>query len=134
MKKMFLISIGMVTALPLLAADGKAIFERSCAACHSVMPPPKAAPPIMPLAFHYQSTFKSKEEGVKHMAAFLKNPDKAKAIDQQAIQRFGIMPAQALSDEELKAVAEWVWDQYNPASGMGRMGGMRGQGQRWQQP
>ena len=106
--------------------DGKAIFDKNCSVCHSVMPPPKTAPPITPLASRYHQRFNTKKEGVNHLIAYLKSPNKDKAIDSQAITRFGIMPALHLPDSELRTVAEWVWDQYNPNMGYGR--GM-GQGQ-----
>ena len=107
--------------------DGKAIFDKNCSVCHSIMPPPKTAPPITPLASRYHQRFTTKKDGVNHLAAYLKAPDKNKAIEPQAITRFGMMPALNLPDSELRAVAEWVWDQYNPNMGMGRGMGM-GQG------
>jgi mono/diheme cytochrome c family protein len=111
------------------AVDGKAVFDKNCSVCHSVMPPPKLAPPIVPLSSRYHTQFKTKEEGVNHMVAYMKSPDKAKAVDMQAVTRFGLMPALKISDAELKAAAGWVWDQYTsgswgPGSGAGR--GMRG--------
>ena len=112
-------------------SDGKAIFAKNCSVCHSVMPPPKTAPPITPLASHYHQKYSTKKDGVNHLVAYLKSPNKDKAIDPQAITRFGLMPAQPLPDAELRAVAEWVWDQYNPNMGMGRGMGMgmgRGRG------
>ena len=108
--------------------DGKAIFDKNCSVCHSVMPPPKTAPPITPLASRYHQRFKTKKDGVNHLVAYLKSPNKDNAIDPQAITRFGLMPALSLPDAELKTVAEWVWDQYNPNMGYGRGMGM-GQGQ-----
>jgi len=49
------------------------------------------------------------------MVAFMKSPSKAASkVDPDAISRFGLMPQMTLSDAELKAVAGWVWDQYNP--------------------
>ena len=107
--------------------NGKAVFDKNCSVCHSVMPPPKNAPPITPLASRYHQKFKTKKEGVNHLVAYLKSPNKNTAIDPQAITRFGLMPALVLPDAELRAVAEWVWDQYNPNMGMGRGMGM-GQG------
>ncbi len=102
------------------AAEGKAIFERSCSVCHSVNPPPKSAPPIMPIAAVYHRQFPDKAEGVKHMTAFMKSPAKDKSkVDPEAISRFGLMPPMALGDAELNAVAGWVWDLYNLNSGMG---------------
>jgi len=105
--------------------DGAKIFESHCSVCHSINPPPKSAPPIAPLANRYKQRFQTKAEGVAHLMAFLKKPDKQKSIDQQAIARFGLMPAIPLSDAEIKAVSEWFWNQSNPAYGSG---GGRGQG------
>lgn len=119
-------------ALSAAALDGGAIFTRNCSVCHSIYPPPKSAPPVIPLASRYHQKFAAREQGVSHMVAFLKKPDERRAIDVQAVSRFGLMPALALGDAELRAVSEWFWDQYNPAMGRGRgMGrGMgRGQGQ-----
>lgn len=106
--------------------DGQAIFNKNCSVCHSVNPPPKSAPPIVPLASRYHMQFQTKADGVNHLVAYLKSPDKRNAVDPQAIARFGIMPASTLPVAELRAVAGWVWDQYNPAMGRGR--GFGGQG------
>ncbi|MEI8186347.1 MAG: cytochrome c [Chlorobiaceae bacterium] len=104
--------------------DGKAIFDKNCSVCHSIMPPPKTAPPIIPLASRYHQKYSTKKDGVNHLVTYLKSPNKENAIHPQAITRFGLMPALHLPDSELRAVAEWVWDQYNPNMGMGRGMGM----------
>jgi len=131
-KQLFCIGMGLLFALPANAVnkalDGQAIFNKNCSVCHSVNPPPKLAPPIIPLASRYHQAFKTKQEGVKHIAAYLKAPKKQDAIDQQAITRFGLMPPMALPEAEMNAVAGWVWDQYNPNMGMGRGFGGQGMG------
>lgn len=114
------------------AVDGKAVFEKNCSVCHSLTPPPKSAPPIMPISARYHQRFSSRDEGVRHMADFIKSPSKEKVLaDQQAITRFGLMPAMPLSKEEAQAVAEWVWDQnasgqWRPGMGPGRGAGRGG--------
>ena len=132
MKRLLLImsmalSCNFVAQAATSVQNGKAVFDKNCSVCHSVMPPPKNAPPITPLASRYHQKFNTKKEGVNHLVAYLKSPNKNAAIDPQAISRFGLMPALVLPDPELRAVAEWVWDQYNPNMGMGRGMGM-GQG------
>ncbi|MBN1278668.1 MAG: cytochrome c [Chlorobium sp.] len=109
--------------------DGKAVFEKNCSICHSITLPPKSAPPIVPVASIYHRQFTTKTAGVNHMVTFMKSPSKsASKVDPEAISRFGLMPAMELGDAELKAVAGWVWDQYNPNTGKG-MGMGAGSGQ-----
>jgi len=126
MKRLLLtIGMGVLFSTSARAAtnplDGRAIFDKNCSVCHSINPPPKLlAPPIVPLASRYHMQFQSKAEGVNHLAAYLKAPDKKNSIDPQAIVRFGLMPPVALSDKELHTVAQWVWDQDNQSMGRGR--------------
>jgi cytochrome c len=134
--KRLVLSIGMMLFLhpdadaATKTLDGKAIFDRNCSVCHSMNPPPKSAPPIIGVISRYHMKFQRKEDGVNHLVTYLKEPDANNAVEPQAITRFGLMPASPLSVVELRAVAEWVWDQYNPA--MGTCGGSRGRG-RWNQ-
>ncbi|ABL64238.1 c-type cytochrome [Chlorobium phaeobacteroides] len=125
MKRVF---IGLVTGLlcfPVAQSraatpDGKEVFERNCSVCHSVNPPSKSAPPILPISGRYHMQFSTKSAGVAAMAAFMKAPSKQKSvIEPEAITRFGLMPPMALGDAELTAVAGWVWDQGGSASGRG---------------
>lgn len=103
------------------ATNGKAIFEKNCSVCHSIAPPPKSAPPILPLSARYHQRFSSRTEGIRHMAEFITAPAKEKVMaDQQAITRFGMMPPIPISKADAMTVAAWVWDQNS--------GGVRGQG------
>jgi len=119
--------IAGVLALPVLqnaeaaSTEGSAVFTRNCSVCHTFNPPPKTAPPIGPIAGQYHRKFTSKAEGVDYMVNFLKTPSKEKSImPAGAIERFGLMPPMAgLSEEDLKAVAGWVWDQPWGGTGQG---------------
>ncbi|KAA6233177.1 cytochrome c [Chlorobium phaeovibrioides] len=103
--------------------DGRAVFTRNCSVCHTINPPPKTAPPIGPIAGRYRQKFSSKTSGVASMVNFLKAPSREKSVvDPDAIERFGLMPPMpGLSDTELNAVAEWIWDQ--PWGGRSQGGG-----------
>lgn len=106
--------------------DGRAIFDKNCSVCHVMNPPPKSAPPIIGVISRYHMKFQKKEDGVNHLVAYLKSPAAKNAVEPQAITRFGLMPVSTLSVAELRAVAGWVWDQYDPATGA--CGSFSGQG------
>ncbi|UZJ41220.1 cytochrome c [Prosthecochloris sp. SCSIO W1101] len=94
--------------------SGKQLYRRNCEVCHSMLPPAKAAPPIVRLDPHYRMLYGNKEDAVSAMASFMKTPDASKSVLMpQVIERFGLMPAMSLPDEELEKVAGWLWDQYD---------------------
>jgi cytochrome c len=95
--------------------QGKAVFDKSCSMCHSYGPPPKIAPPMVGLSQHYHENFKDTdtEKAVAHMVAFIKNPSKEKSMLLPiGLEKWGLMPAMNLPDEDLRAVAYWVWQVY----------------------
>jgi mono/diheme cytochrome c family protein len=120
------LATGTLPANASAAVDGKAVFDKNCSVCHSVAPPPKTAPPILPIAARYHQRISSRSEGIKRLAEFIKSPSKEKVLaDQQAITRFGLMPPIPLTAAELNAVAAWVWDQntggnWGPGRGAGQ--------------
>lgn len=95
--------------------DGKTIYTANCSVCHSMQPPAKTAPPISGLASRYRTVYGNKADAVKAMVSFMKKPDATKSVlGQQAVNRFGLMPAMTLPDRQLEVVSGWLWDQYDP--------------------
>ena len=97
-------------ATPLLAQEdvehGKAVFDAVCSTCHSLEPPHKEAPPLLMIARHYVEAYGDRETAAVAMVAWATEPDAARsALPAHAIERFGLMPAQALPREDLEAVA-----------------------------
>lgn len=108
----------MIAATPMLlvgqeqaAIDGKQIFETTCSACHSLMPPMKLAPPMAMISKHYRDKFTSDTTGIPAMARYVLEPDSARsALPAHAIERFGLMPKQpGISPAQAHAVARYVW-------------------------
>ena len=90
--------------------DGSAVFEMVCAMCHSVAPPATLAPPMSHAAAYYLRRYPNGDSAAAAIVAYLKAPAAEKSLlPAHAIERFGLMPAQAhLSDAQLSAVARYV--------------------------
>jgi mono/diheme cytochrome c family protein len=122
-----------------LLEQGRATYDRICFACHTMTPPPRNAPPIVGLAAHLHARFANRDDAVAHIVDYIRAPSAAKSVlPPQAIQRWGmVMPPLALPEAELRAVASWLWQQYDPAfqhqmpgMGMGMGGPPPGRGPR----
>ncbi len=117
----------------LLAVDGEKVYEKACASCHVKMITKEEtlkkigtlkAPPMIEVSNQLKGNIKIVDDiddmihrGV--VVAFIKdyviNPDiESSMCHAMALEKFGVMPSQKgkLSDEELDAVAKWVYDYY----------------------
>ncbi len=103
--------------------DGAQVFGMVCAMCHSVQPPAKAAPPMSHVTAYYLRKHGDTTAAATAIVAYLKKPEAARSLmPPMAIERFGLMPAQAhLSDAQLNAVARYVLTLADTAHGHGRM-------------
>ena len=97
------------------ALSGEELYTRYCQVCHSMRPPAKSAPPIVGLASRFRKVYGNKDDAVAAMVSFMKAPDAANtSLGPEAIERFGLMPAMSMSEDELAKVSRWLWDQYDP--------------------
>ena len=127
----------IIGAVSLMAAeskvDGEKVFEKACASCHikmitkpelmKVMKTVKA-PPMIEVSSQLKDNIKIVEDidDEIHRAvviAFIKDYVDYPHLDKSmctgaALDRFGLMPSLKgkLSEEELNAVAAWVYDYY----------------------
>jgi mono/diheme cytochrome c family protein len=89
--------------------DGATVFKTTCATCHSITPPYKAAPPMTHVVRHYTNAGLSEDSVVTRIAAWIAAPSKEGALmPAHAIERFGLMPAQDLPLPQRLAVARYV--------------------------
>ena len=121
----------LLLSLSLFAIDGQKVFDENCKACHLGMVS-KAdfraqyktikAPAMVVISNRLKKaiTIKDEDEEVQRFVVisfikeYLKRPSWSYYLcDDAAINRFEVMPAQThLSDAELQAVAEWVFDEF----------------------
>lgn len=114
------------------AADGKALFEEHCAICHI----PAAdqahedfvAPPMFGVMMNYRRAYPGDARLVEAIAAWIIEPSEQNSAFPAAIQQFELMPAVEISQEEARAIAEYVATApFTPPMMGGGM--MQGQGQ-----
>jgi cytochrome c551/c552 len=90
-------------------ARGKAIFASTCRSCHTVSPPPQAAPPMSRIAQRYLAVSGSRKAAAAKIAEWLFGPSAEKSLlPPSDVARFGVMPHQPLADAGRFAVAAYV--------------------------
>ena len=117
---------------------GKKLLETQCYICHSpvLKHDDRVAPPMIAIKKHYINDDVSKEEFIKSMQNWIKNPTKENAKMFGAVRRFGLMPKQAYPEETIKQIADYLYDNeiekpewfdehHNKEKGKGRGKGMK---------
>ena len=90
-------------------ARGRSIFVATCRSCHSIAPPPQAAPPMSVIARRYLAVGGSRAAAAARIAEWLAGPAAEKSILSKAeVARFGVMPHQPLADAGRFSVAAYV--------------------------
>ncbi|NND72295.1 MAG: c-type cytochrome [Rhodothermales bacterium] len=96
------------------AARGEAVYDQVCSTCHSVAKPADMstrpiAPPLQMISMHYFNNLDSDDAVRTAMTEWLIKPDSARSqLPAKAIEHHGLMPEQALSEEDRAAVVEFV--------------------------
>ena len=96
----------------LTALDGKKIMEQKCYVCHK----PEAGidqrigPPMVAIKSHYLEDNLSKDEFSDRIWNFVEQPREDKAKMKGAVKRFGLMPYQPFEEDEIRAIAEYIYE------------------------
>lgn len=92
------------------AIDGKTTFDVVCAACHSINPPHKLAPPMSHVARYYKRQFATEAEFVEAVVQWVLKPEKERSkMPAHVIENFGLMAAFPLPEPQLREVAKYVY-------------------------
>lgn len=104
-------------------AAGRAVHEQVCAACHSLDPPPREAPPVRGVSRQLHRHFDSAEAAVAFVSEYLVAPSAERAVcDRRAIERFGVMPALPLPEAQREDAAFFFWRYWEVAPPPARPG------------
>lgn len=91
---------------------GKKLMENKCYVCHSpsASHDDRIAPPMIAIKKHYISSETTKEEFVQSIQNFVKNPKEETTKMRGAVRRFGVMPKQVFLEDDIKKIAEYIFE------------------------
>ncbi len=92
------------------SADGKALYQSLCASCHVPEGQPTLAPPLFGVKNHIMGSYPAREDFVNYVVNWVKKPDASRSLMPGAVKRFGVMPTFPYAEDQLRAVAEFIYD------------------------
>ncbi len=119
---------------------GYKLMENKCYICHFENPDPAKmnqmiAPPMLRVKEHYLPNYQNKEDFIKAITDIVNNPSEEKTLMPGAIKKFKLMPKLNYNQDELKLIAQTIYE-YDfgsaPKMRMQMMGGLQlNNGNRW---
>lgn len=104
------------------------IISTACFTCHSpereMDHKGRTGPPIFKIRQHYMRDGITREKFVAEVSDFLRNPTEEKAKMRGAIRNFGLMPRMPLPEEDIRMIAEYLYDNDMTAEQWGKAGKM----------
>ncbi|MCB0841256.1 MAG: DUF3365 domain-containing protein [Bacteroidetes bacterium] len=87
------------------------LVETNCFACHNLNPDmtTRVAPPMAMVKTHYIEKNTTQEQFINDLTHFMKNPNEKDTKMPGAIKKYGIMPKMMFSDEQLRAIAVYIY-------------------------
>jgi cytochrome c553 len=113
---------------------GKELLEKECYTCHNPKTPryELIAPPMIAIKMHYLKETPARDQFVKEIMSWVKDPNKENSRMPGALNKFGIMPYQSFPEETISQIAEYIYDNEieTPDWFQTHMGKGKGKGQR----
>jgi len=110
-KNVVLLILVLIVSNPVLASNaGKKLFNKLCVRCHVAEGMPTEAPPIFAVISHVKGSYPDREGFVNKIVDWVEEPKVSESLMRGAIRRFGLMPKLDFSEEEVRKVAEYLYD------------------------
>lgn len=93
-------------------AQGKALMETKCYACHNPTTPmdSRMAPPMIAVKDHYKKSSTDRTDFVAKFVVNSSNPTKETSLMPKAVKKFELMPNMNFNKEELDLIAQYIFD------------------------
>jgi hypothetical protein len=107
------INEGKITSSPQDNSKGYQLLKTYCYACHNPYVESKdkmLAPPMMRVKKHYKPNYPVKEDFINAIIKWVHHPNEESALMPGAVRKFKIMPPLAYPEEDLRTIAEYIFD------------------------
>ncbi len=94
----------------LASDDGKSLYHSLCESCHVPEGQPTLAPPLFGMKNHIMGRYPAREDFINYVVNWVKKPDATRSLMPGAVKRFGVMPAFPYVEDQLRAVAAFIYD------------------------
>ena len=91
---------------------GKELMQNNCYLCHNPKTSEESiiAPPMVLVKASYMENGISKNEFIDAMVSWVKNPNEESSKMPDAIKEYGLMPYQFYSENTLRQIADYMFD------------------------
>lgn len=96
-------------------SKGYDLMKQKCFICHFEKPDPARrdqmlAPPFLRIQEHYKPTYPKKEGFIEAVMAIINNPSEENTLMPGAVKKFNLMPKLVYDQEELRLIAEALYE------------------------
>ena len=114
-------------------SEAKVLFDSHCLTCHQPHKgskgkhsqdksgsskqvrgtgdhPKRLAPPMAMVKKHYLKTYPNRDQFIEQVSAWVKAPDANTAMLHHAVEKFGVMPPQAIDEATRQQIAGYIYD------------------------
>ena len=90
--------------------NGKELMKNLCSSCHVIEGKPTLAPPIFAVKNHVKRAYSKRDTFVQLIIDWVEEPDTAITLMPGAVNKFGLMPKLPYKKEEVRKIAEYIYD------------------------
>jgi len=90
--------------------NGRDLFDKLCGICHVKQGQPTIAPPVFGVVNHVKRAYPNREDFVQRIVHWVNEPKEQDALMRGAIRKFGLMPKLGYSENDVRLVAEYLYD------------------------
>jgi len=90
--------------------NGSELFDKLCAICHVKQGQPTIAPPVFGMVNHVRRAYPNREQFVERIINWVNEPKAEDALMRGAIRKFGLMPKLGYSENDVRLIAEYLYD------------------------